>query len=173
MTWAGANAWIATLNANQDAGHNDWRLPTLNPSDTRCESGTGDDRFGFGCTGGELSHLFVTELGNTAIQSVLTQTGDTAEQIDNLVLFSNVQSYGYWSGTEWAPNPIVVWSMRTQAGFQDYGPKSNSLSAVAVRPGDVAARASTTQITDIPTGSKSSNCKKSIRRIFYRNKYLK
>jgi len=39
---------------------------------------------------------------------VLTTTGDTAQQIANLALFSNVQSFGYWSGTEYVPNPDLA-----------------------------------------------------------------
>lgn len=65
---------------------------------------------GYNCTGGELSHLFVADLGNKANQSVLNQTGDTAQQIANLALFSNVQSYAYWSGLEYASNPGYAWS---------------------------------------------------------------
>ncbi len=145
MTWAAANAWIATLNTNNYAGHKDWRLPTLNPSDTSCSlnfnpgGGFSQQYYGYHCTGGELSHLFVTDLGNKAGESVLDQTGDTAEQIANLALFSNVQSYDYWSGTASAPVPYFAWFFGTVEGGQGFDFKSNALYAVAVRPGDVAA----------------------------------
>ncbi len=145
MTWADANTWIATLNTNNYAGHNDWRLPTLNPSDTSCSDnvnpggGYSQQYYGVGCTGGELSNLFVTDLGNKNYESVLTQTGDTAEQIANLALFSNVQSYYYWSGTEYAANPTLAWYFRTYDNGQGLDYKSDALYAVAVRPGDVAA----------------------------------
>ena len=145
MTWAEANVWIATLNTSNYAGHNDWRLPTLNPLDTSCSrnfnpgGGYPQQYFGYGCTGGELSHLFVTQLGNKAGESVLNQTGDTAEQIANLALFSNVQSGAYWSGTEYTPGPVSAWVFYTYIGYQDYDFKSSALYAVAVRPGDVAA----------------------------------
>jgi hypothetical protein len=139
MTWAAANAWIATLNASHYAGHNDWRLPTLDISDTSCSAGTGDVRTGYNCSGGELSHLFVTNLGNKAYQSALTQTGDTAEQIANLALFSNLQSHYYWSGTEYAPDLNVTWYFRPQDGYQLYNAKSNELHGVAVRAFDVVA----------------------------------
>jgi hypothetical protein len=138
MTWAAANAWIATLNASHYAGHNDWRLPTLDISDTSCSAGTGDVRTGYNCSGGELSHLFVTNLGNKAYQSALTQTGDTAEQIANLALFSNVWTAGGWSGTEYAPDPNQAWRFRAGIGLQDFQVKSYVLSAVAVRHSDVA-----------------------------------
>ena len=145
MNWAAANTWIATLNTSNYAGHNDWRLPTLNPSDTTCSynfnpgGGFPLQYYGYNCTGGELSHLFVTDLGNKASESVLNQAGDTAEQIANLALFSNVQSHGYWSGTEYAPGPDGAWLFRTTDGGQVTGGKNVALYAVAVRPGDVAA----------------------------------
>jgi hypothetical protein len=145
MSWAAANTWIATLNTSNYAGHNDWRLPTLNPSDTSCSDnfnpggGFSQQYLGFHCTGGELSNLFVTDLGNNAREPVLNQAGDTAEQIANLALFSNVQSYYYWSGTEYAPSPFDAWSFTTSYGIQSLDAKYNGLYAVAVRPGDVAA----------------------------------
>ena len=142
LNWAAANLWADTL---VYGGFSDWRLPTLNPSDTTCSNnfnpggGFGLQYAGTGCTGGELSHLFVSDLGNQAFTSVLNQVGDTAEQIANLALFSNVQSRIYWSGTEYAPSPSKAWVFFTDAGFQtDFG-KDAELFAVAVRPGDVAA----------------------------------
>ena len=144
MTWDAATAWIATLNTSNYAGHNDWRLPTLNPSDTSCSAnfnpggGYSQQYYGYNCTGGELSHLFVTQLGNKAAESVLNQEGDTAEQIANLALFSNVQSVGYWSGTGFAPGPDRAWVFYANVGGQGLG-ESDALYAVAVRPGDVAA----------------------------------
>ena len=70
----------------------DWRLLTLNPSDATCSSSF-DPGGGFplpyngtGCTGGELSGLFVTDLGNKAGESVLNPSGD------------------FWSGTAYAPD---------------------------------------------------------------------
>jgi hypothetical protein len=129
MTWDAATAWANNL---VYGGFDDWRLPTLNPADTTCSNNTG-------CTGGELSGLFVTELGNKANQSVLNQVGDTAEQIANLALFSNVQSYYYWSGTEYAPNQNNVWVFRTGNGSQIEVSTVNRLYAVAVRRGDVTA----------------------------------
>ena len=142
MSWAAATTWANNL---VHGGFDDWRLPTLNPADTTCSNnfnpggGFPNQFFGFNCTGGELSGLFVTDLGNKANESVLNQVGDTAEQIANLALFSNVQSFVYWSGTEYAPSPDVAWNFRTGDGSQNGGDKFNALYAVAVRPGDVAA----------------------------------
>ena len=136
MNWGTASTWANNL---VYGGFSDWRLPTLNPADTSCTGGFGVG-VGYNCTGGELSGLFVTDLGNKADESVLNQVGDTPEQIANLALFSNVQSDYYWSGTEYAPDPDGAWNFRTTVGFQLNFDKLNALYAVAVRPGDVAAR---------------------------------
>ncbi len=128
MTWDAAMAWAANLSY---AGYDDWRLPTLNALDTTCS--------GVGCTN-ELSHLMVTDLGNKFFESVLTTTGDSAEQIANLALFSNVQSHVYWSGTEYAPNSNEAWSFYTDFGSQlPMGKDNDAHYAWAVRPGDVTA----------------------------------
>jgi hypothetical protein len=144
MTWDAANAWANSLNYG---GFDDWRLPTLNPADTTCAAafnpggGFPQQYYGYNCTGGELSGLFVTDLGNKAGQSVLNTTGDTSEQMANLALFSNVQSGVYWSGTEYAPDLNGAWYFFSNAGYQSLGGsgKSTAMYAVAVRDGDVAA----------------------------------
>jgi len=53
--------------------------------------------------------------------------------------FTGVQSNFYWSGTEYAPLPNLAWNFFTYFGYQSFDVKLNALSAVAVRPGDVAA----------------------------------
>jgi hypothetical protein len=142
MGWGAANTWANNL---VYGGFDDWRLPTLNPQDTTCSDnsdpggGFPNQYYGYGCTGGELSGLFVTDLGNKAGESVLDQAGDTAEQIANLALFTNVQSDVYWSGTEYAPLPTKAWVFDTSVGRQPSAYHRNAYAAVAVRPGDVAA----------------------------------
>ena len=142
MTWAAAGEWANNL---VYGGFSDWRLPTLNSGDTSCSRnfnpGGGFPRQygGSNCTGGEMSRLFVADLGNKARESVLNPTGDTAEQIANLALFGNVQAGPYWSGLEFAPRTDYAWDFTTYYGLQSYNFKSRALYAVAVRPGDVAA----------------------------------
>jgi hypothetical protein len=121
MTWGGAMKWIGAMNANNYLGYSDWRLPT---SDT-CA--------GFNCTGSEMGHLFYTELGGVAVSSIATTHNA------NYSLFSNLQSYYYWSGTEYAPGSDYAWYFRTNLGYQDYFPKYFGMYALAVRPGQVAA----------------------------------
>jgi hypothetical protein len=123
MDWAAAKEWANSL---VYGGYSDWRLPTLNPLGTGCSN----------CTDSELLHLFTVDLGNKEGQSVWVQTGDTAVQIDNLALFSNVQFY-YWSVTPDAGNN-AAWGIRTTEGRQGNFTVSDGLYAVAVRVGDVA-----------------------------------
>lgn len=142
MGWGAATAWADNL---VYGGFDDWRLPTLNPADTSCSNnfnpggGFPIQYVGAGCTGGELSGLFVTDLGNKANESVLNQAGDTAEQIANLALFSNVGSDVRWSGTGYAPEPTFAWYFSSNVGRQGNADNGNAYLAVAVRPGDVAA----------------------------------
>ena len=141
MTWDAATAWASNLIYG---GFSDWRLPTLNPNDTTCSSnfnpfGGPTQYFGTGCTGGELSGLFVTDLGYNTNGFGLITSDDTTTQKANLAQFSNVQSTPYWSGTEYAPNPLNAWYFSTYFGNQAIGSKDSGLFAVAVRPGDVAA----------------------------------
>ena len=116
-------------------------MPTLKPFDDTCVGGEGA-HFAFNCTGGELSHLFVTDLGNQGSSSVLNTGGDTAQQIANLALFSNVQAREYWSGTEFTvPDNDIAWDFRSSSGAQGISGKSTTNFAVGVRPGDVASAA--------------------------------
>jgi MYXO-CTERM domain-containing protein len=120
MAWTAAVIWADNL---VYGGYSDWRLPTIDTISL--------------ATNGELNHLFITDLGNKDRESVLTTTGDTAEQIANLALFSNVKSYFYWSGTELGAT--VASSFFTFEGRYGSTSKGGELYAVAVRPGDVAA----------------------------------
>lgn len=142
LSWQEANQWAADL---VYAGYSDWRLPKSNPDDTSCSEssdppGFPTQHFGKNCTGSELSGLFVADLGNKELESVLDQTGDTPEQIANLALFKNVAGADYyWSGTEYAPDTGSAWYFDTGLGDQYYLEKFTSFFALAVRDGDVAA----------------------------------
>jgi len=138
MNWSTADAWANNL---VYGGFDDWRLPTTNTTvSSNCAAnfdpggGFPLQYFGFNCTGSEMGHMFYNEFGAIAGNSILT--GSNAA---NLALFSNVLSLGYWSGTEYAPDPGLAWVFGTDSGFQGVGGKTNGLYAVAVRPGDVAA----------------------------------
>ena len=130
MTWAAANTWASGYSIGI---YDDWRLPTVvQPDAARSLSfdaggSIGIQSFGFNCTGSELGHLWYTELGNTA--GSFTNDGD----------FLNMQSFVYWSGTEFAPNPDHAWVFNSNVGFQNANVKTSQLYAMAVRPGDVRA----------------------------------
>lgn len=143
MTWVAATAWADNL---VYGGYDDWRLPSLDLADTTCSHSSDPGvlpqlHWGYGCTGSELSGLFVTDLGNKERESVLNPSGDTAEQIANLALFSNLQSYIYWSDTEHAPQPGSAWGFFAHDGSLSAVIAGGAAFAVAVRPGDVAAAA--------------------------------
>jgi hypothetical protein len=141
MTWDNAVAWAEAL---VHGGFSDWRLPTTLQPDASCGSSFdagpphGTQSFGFGCTGSELGHMFYNNLGGNANESVLTQTGDSAQEIANLALFTNVQSFVYWSGTEYAPSSLNAWGFISSNGIQFTDGKDVEFFAWAVRPGDVA-----------------------------------
>jgi hypothetical protein len=46
-----------------------------------------------------------------------------------------VQSYAYWSGLEYAPDPSNAWNFNTNNGNQNNDNQNNALYALAVRPG--------------------------------------
>lgn len=88
--------------------------------------------------GGELSGLFVTERGYNSDGSGLNTSDDTAGQIANRALFSNLQSSSCWSGSKNASDVGLAWAFRANVGIQGGLSKPGSWYAVAVRPGDVA-----------------------------------
>ena len=117
MDWSTAMTWAGNLSYG---GYTDWRLPTSNICG------------GYNCTGSEMGHLFYNELGGVAAQDIAT-THNT-----NYDLFANVQSFGYWSGTEYAPDTSSAWVFNFGNGSQGTISKLGTPYAWAVR-GDVAA----------------------------------
>lgn len=126
MTWYGAMAWAEWLGSINYGGADDWRLPSALNQD-----GSGPC-YGYNCSGSELGHLHYSEGGLTAGQSILA---DPPGILDDY--FTHIQSYVYWSGTDYAPDPSFAWSFSTGTGGQGGSGKSLSYYAWAVRPGDV------------------------------------
>ena len=124
MTWFGAKAWADYyLNSVSYGGVTGWRLPTSNAV------------FGYD-SGSELGHLFFTELGGTAGKSITTTHANMA----NYNLFSNIQNYLYWSGTEYhGLIPDGAWVFHTGSGDQGVGRTNAWFAGWAVRSGEVAA----------------------------------
>ena len=123
MTWDASVAWAENLNFGD---FTDWRLFNADPS---CG-------FGYNCTSNELGHLFYNEFGLTQDQSIESLAPGANANFD---LFTNVQAFNYFSGTEYAPNTNLAWLFYTGNGLQFSGVKFNDNYAWAVRDGDVAA----------------------------------
>ena len=103
---------VAWANNLDYAGYTDWVLPTID----------------------QLATQFSTNLGEASGQSIADSHNDSYN------LFTNLQSYAYWSGSEYAPFPSDAWTFFTTNGTQNGGVgKFFQLYAWAVRPGDVAA----------------------------------
>ncbi|HRX69609.1 MAG: DUF1566 domain-containing protein [Candidatus Competibacteraceae bacterium] len=131
MTWWGAMAWAEWLNFG---GYDDWRLPTTLQPDSSCEYQSGGVSYGDNCTGSEMGHMFYNNLGATVGSSILNGS-NTA----NLSLFSGIQNFVYWSGTEYAPGTYSAWFFNADFGNQFALNKDIENFAWAVRSGDVAA----------------------------------
>ena len=130
MTWSGAMTWAGNLSYG---GYTDWRLPTTLQPDATCSGGVGSISTGTNCTGSEMGHLFYTELGGVAGQSITT-THNT-----NYGLFTNFQTdLAYWSATESSANNATAFYFFFAQGTLYGNSKTGSLHALAVRDGDVA-----------------------------------
>lgn len=131
MDWATANRWVASISIGGVSG---WRLPTTLQPDNSCPPSAYSPQ-GTNCTGSEMGHLFYNELGGVA--SGTFSLIDVHN--DNFNLFQNfqVQTGGYWSGTELVPNPEQnAWYFNLNGG-QYYIAEWHVLSALAVHDGDV------------------------------------
>jgi hypothetical protein len=143
MNWAAANSWANGLTY---AGFSDWRLPTITQPDPSCNNsfdpggGVGIQYFGFGCTSGEMGHMFYVDLGRKPGESILTSPAGTPQQAANFSLFSNVQSSVYWSGTVLEPpGTNYAWRFIAFDGNQGLDDRDLAWYALAVRTGDVIA----------------------------------
>lgn len=128
MGWAAANSWANNL---VYGGFSDWRLPTAVNADGTGPCGPSSNSLN--CSGSEMGHMFYVDWGATA-RSDWSSGANTA----NLALFSNVQSYCYWSGTNDPPAMRdIAWSFFTRGGWQGVCDELPQEYAVAVRLGDV------------------------------------
>ena len=120
VTWYGAQAYVDYLNKIDYGNSTQWALPTTVDSNSS---------FGYPSpSSSQLAELFYSELGGTAGGSIPTNS-----------LFTNEQTYVYWSGTEYAANPYGAWGFNTVNGFQYDVSKGNQFYAWAVSPGQVSA----------------------------------
>jgi hypothetical protein len=127
MTWAGANAWVYYLDAIDYGGSKLWALPTTVEA---ASSATVNPL----PSSSQLAMLFYGSLGGTGGSGFLsTLNGSSA-------LFSNFQSFAYWSGTQHPQppgDPLVAWDFNTEIGAQNHGFGTNEYYALALSPGHV------------------------------------
>ena len=121
VDWWAAHAYVDYLNTIDYGNSNQWALPTT--VDSGSSNGTSP-----AASSSQLAELFYTELAGTAGSSIPTNS-----------LFTNEQSYAYWSGTEVASAPANAWFLYTAYGAQYYGSQDLQMYAWAVSPGQVSA----------------------------------
>ena len=143
-SWPYYNSWASALTVNFGGTIiDDWRLPTITimeSSPPPAYSYDGSTTHGYNITSSEMGHLFYTALGNKGYYATdgtypqpgwgLTNTGD----------FQNLQPYYYYSDTTLVPWTAVHFNFNTGEQYQaaQLALGGTGLSAIAVRPGDVA-----------------------------------
>lgn len=141
LTWdssggpGSAQAWVASLNAANYGGYNNWTLPT-GDGDYTNESCGSDCGPSTSATDNQLDYLFVNELGNTP-NSPITNTSPFQHSI-NLSILTGGPNPVYWSSTLFAPKPdIDAWAFDTSVarGADISFPVGESV--LAVRSGQV------------------------------------
>ncbi len=105
MTWDASMTWVDQLIYG---GFSDWRLATItDKGNNGCNwsyNGT-DCGYNVDTSGSELAYLYYNILGNIADYDINgNHLSNHAIQFTSAdgVSFQNVQSYAYWSGTEYA-----------------------------------------------------------------------
>lgn len=154
MTWSAATTWAANL---VYGGYSDWRLPSVTDTGTSgCNYAYSGSDCGYNvqtASGGtvysELAYMWYVNLGNkgyyhtsgSSPQSGWGLVDDPGNSNDES-LFTNLNSYIYWSGTAYAPLPAsYAWYFSIYEGRQQDNSQDSSFFAWAVRTGDVAAQA--------------------------------
>lgn len=139
MDWATANSWANNLTVGGVSG---WRLPTMaDPAATACNDWSyGGANCGSNppTSSSEMASLFFSTLGNKAYYDT-NGNAQAGYGLTNVGNFQNMQSYGYWFGTEYAPTMIDAWYFYPDAGRQGHTGPTSMFYGMAVRTGDVAA----------------------------------
>jgi hypothetical protein len=142
MTWQAANDWAAGLTVGGVSG---WRLAdTIDVGNDGITYANGNFYTGVDAgynmtTHSELSNLYYNVLGNLAYYDTSGNAAQTGWGLQNTGPFSNVQSDGYWSAAEYAPNTGTAWFFDMYNGYQSGGDKGISFYGWAVQSGDVSA----------------------------------
>jgi hypothetical protein len=151
MSWDNATTWVANLSFTDGVHvYDNWRLPTVNPvngtSFNYSYSLDGSTDWGYNITSpnSELAYMFYVNLGNPAyftpagaVSGCYVSSSDTC--LGNTGPFANLQSDGYWSGWEYAPDTTIAGVFGMNDGSQLASSKGIGRYVWAVSPGDVAA----------------------------------
>lgn len=137
--WFHQNNWANNLDVHGVKG---WRLPTIiDTGNIGCDySDLGGTDCGYNVDTGtsEMAHLWFETLGNLAYNDTSGNSNQPGWGLTNTGPFENLQDGVYWSGTEYAPNPVnEAWAFNAIYGYQGYTVKSATYYAWAVRSGDV------------------------------------
>ena len=156
MTWSAAKTWADNL---VYGGYSDWRLASNTPVGANWNynyspAGTTDDGYNITSPHSELSYMYYVNLGlkgyvNTSGNNqsdygvfgngTYNGTNQNSFGQKDVGLVDNLQSYVYWSGTAYAPDPTFgAWAFYTVNGYQRSVNQVNTFFAWAVRSGDVA-----------------------------------
>lgn len=164
MDWEGANNWATSLVYHdniRNVDYNDWRLPLHSPQGINGAynlyldqwSGIADYGYNISRTSSELSYMYYVNLGlkgkmNTdgSYQPNYGIYGNGSEIVgqNNVGLIKNLQAGAYWTGSAYFQG-IDYFYLNTYYGKQDFTNNGYSLSAWAVRDGDIVA------IATVPT----------------------
>ena len=146
--WVDANNWAESL---VFGGFDDWRLPSTLQMDPTCVSVDTIDFLTYqDCTGGEMGHLYYTELGN----SYAPQFTDAIHNDYGPFIFDvSIQRTGFWTSTRFDPtldwptdpgsmipnNDQYHWLFDMNKGAKYVFGDGNTRLVTAVRDGDVGA----------------------------------
>lgn len=158
MTWYTAIEWIAAMNAANYLGHNDWRLPEVNPVNgvsynySLSYDGSTDNGYNIsapgsaypGSTGSEFAYLYYFELGNLSYYDISGNPAQPGWGLTNKGLFVNFTAIPYWTGTDYGLDTGEAWRFNFYEWFETYNGwqqnlgKGNGTYAWAVRPAGFA-----------------------------------
>ena len=148
-TWANQTAWASGLGAvltiNLDSGYfvtwddPNWRLPsTVDGPYVFGYDGTTTG--GYNITTSEMGHLYYQELGNLGYMATDGSFPQPGWGLANTGGFDNLQSWWYWSGTEYSAVLVLdcAWNFNMDRENQHYGHEVfNNGYGLALRGGQV------------------------------------
>ena len=132
MNWWAAQAWVYYLNAIRYGNSTQWNLPTTVNNDLSIgysNGAAGNPTV----SSSQLAELFYGQLGGAA-----SPTGQFITSLNGGSLqFTNLRSFYYWSGTQYAGNPDGSWDFGVGYGYQSPVGRNVMYYALAVSPGQL------------------------------------